>query len=65
MPITLAVTSPMFPLGYPVLQLPMAWAGHVSQPKLQLDCTQGSETQDAPSMSSIVISIDTKEKIES
>lgn len=65
MPITLAATHAMFLLGYAVLQLSMAWDGHVDQPSPQQEFTQVLlGIHDAVATSGIVKSIGTDEEEE-
>ena len=66
MPITLAATLAIFLLGYAVLQLPMAWVGHVDKPSPLQELMQVlSGIHDAVATSAIVKSIDTDDEEES
>ena len=66
MPTTLAATLAMFLPGYAVLQLLMAWAGHVGRPSPPQGFTQvASEILDAVAISGTVKFTDIDEGEES
>ena len=66
MPITLAATPAMSPLGLTVLQLSLVWVGPVIEPRTRRELTQvGSGIQDVIATSDIVKSINMDEEEES